>query len=139
MTEEVEKLIEQKEEEKKLLFKSFRQIFEEIADKIYEVEVPELGCTIKYGKLSLADWIEIQPIQDLNESERVSLAKMWSKGDSTVDAEAIKKLPFDVVRLILDKIYAKTPFLHLSKPNNLPKPISSQASTPSSATTLDTP
>ena len=133
--EELGEALDQVEEEaaerRSLAFKSFKELYLE-RSQIYEVDVPELGCRIRYGKLTVLDWMEIRDVKDPDELRRRSLYLMWRRGDPTVEEKEIDQMPFDEVSAVLNRMMEATPFLHLrwlTQPSAASQ--SSGASTPS--------
>lgn len=106
-------------------FKSFKELLKE-QTQVYEIPVPEIEANIRYGKMTVLDWMEVRNIEDDDEARRHSLYLMWKHGDPTVEKDDIMKMPFDVVEAVYNRMMENTPFLHLRwlirSPEEIPPP-----------------
>ncbi len=119
--EEIEEISRWHEEDRRLKrlaekasWKTIDQILADV-ERLYEVYIPEIDGKIRYKKLTQAEYLEIAKIEDPEVFAQEMLFRMWRKGDPNVTLEKVKKLPFDLVITIQNRIHEATPFLHIEK------------------------
>jgi len=77
-----------------------------------EIFVPELGCKIKLGRISMKEFTEISKIKDPSKLATEMLYRMWKAADSSVTREGIEALGFDIITAIVTAITGgERPFL----------------------------
>lgn len=98
-------------EEAKAVLKTCDQIMED-QSKVYEVYVPLLGCKIRYARLTVPEFLEIEHLTEA-EFPRRFLYLMWKKGDPNLTEKKLDKIAPSVleVELILQSMLENTPFL----------------------------
>lgn len=111
-TDEMEKL------EKTSITKAFADLFEE-ATKPIIVYVPELGCNVQYGQLTVQDLMEIDQIENKVQAGQEILFRMWQRGDETVTKDKFNKMPSDIKNAVMEAVFRKTPFLQLNQQKEL--------------------
>jgi len=116
-----EKAFQKLEEKKKLAVATLDEIIAKFAQTL-TVEIPELGFAIRYRKLTVKDYAEINKIKDDNERMFEMLYRMLHKADPSVTMEKVKELPIEVAALILKKIFQSSPFSGLISPRKLQNP-----------------
>lgn len=106
----LEKHEARQEAERRQKFKAFNiDEFVADADKLLEVEVPELEVTVKYKQLTNIDFLQAMKVKDDQEKGLEILYYLLSRADPNVTREKIKAMnPLKTAR-ILAAITSKTP------------------------------
>ncbi len=86
------------------------------AEKVREVEVPELGIIVRYKSLTNEDLFKVMKIEDDTERGIELLYLMLSKADPNVTREKLRKLSPMVTARILNAITSKEPLFLARRP-----------------------
>ena len=86
------------------------------AEKVREVEVPELGIIVRYKSLTNEDLFKVMKIEDDTERGIELLYLMLSKADTKITREKLKKLNPLVTAQILNAITSKEPLFLARRP-----------------------
>ena len=106
--------LEEKREEVRRLFNIDDFIAD--AEKVREVEVPELGIIVRYKSLTNEDLFKVMKIEDDTERGIELLYLMLSKADPNVTREKLRKLSPMVTARILNAITSKEPLFLARRP-----------------------
>jgi len=66
-----------------------------------EIYVPELGCKIKIGRITMKEFTEIRKIKEPEALATEMLYRMWKAADKSVTKEDIEALGFDIITAIV--------------------------------------
>ena len=89
--------------------KTIDQVLSE-SDRIFEVYVPFFDGKLRYGRLTLSEFISIMDLEE-EQYQRKALFLMLRKGDPEVTEEKIAKFEMEEIRQIFFYIVENTPFL----------------------------
>ena len=113
IVEKGKKILEEHEKKQKLIEASIDDILAK-TDKVFTVELPELGVTVHYKKLTIKDVLEIrkQAKDDVDKQALLMLTRMLQKVNPNVTLEKVQQLPSDVAaKLLQEATRSFSPFL----------------------------
>lgn len=114
---EAQKLIGKVQGIKSQVLKKFDiKEFQIDTDRIYEVPVPALGCTVAVKLLSIGDLFDLRECKNRHEYSASLIFKMMNKANPDLTFEEVCKMPIDVSTLVFDALAAKMVFLQPAEP-----------------------
>jgi len=83
--------------------KSLKEILAK-TKQIQDVYVPQLGCKVKIGHITMEEFSGMMSITDKNLLAIEMLFKLLHSGDSTVTKDDILALPFQITTAIIEQV-----------------------------------
>jgi len=100
--EEYKRRLEEYEKREREELRNIR-IDDLLSSDLREAVIPGIGV-VRYGVLTVGDWLKLSGIEDRNELTVAVIACMLSKADPSVTVEKVKSLPLAVFNAIAEAL-----------------------------------